>query len=76
MVYFCFCLKKILAFILLLLLGQEEIENAARQCRLISKEFPNAPRLLVCLCFKHLTYNLLCPTLSLKPFSYVLSIHR
>ncbi len=28
-------------------LGQEEIENTARQCRLIAKEFTNAPKLMV-----------------------------
>ena len=33
--------------VFLIILGQEEIENTARQCRLIAKEFPDSPKLLV-----------------------------
>lgn len=34
--------------ILAFLTGQEEIENVARQARLLSREYPNSPKLTVC----------------------------
>ena len=40
--FYTFDVNRLISF-----LGQEEIENTARQCRLIAKEFTNAPKLMV-----------------------------